>query len=564
MSTGQENFDSPEKKKLKSEKHQPAPGHPSGEMLRLQRVMAAAGIGSRRECELIILEGRVEVDGQIVATLGVKVDPDQQKIFVDGERLTPERLEYFALNKPPGIVSTSRDPDGRARVIDLIKTQQRVYNVGRLDQSSEGLILITNDGELANQLTHPKFGIEKKYHVQVDGVPEAHQLRSLEEGIYIAEGKAKATSAKLLKKTGATSWLEIVLSEGRNREIRRLLAKIGHKVRTLRRVAIGPLKMGELPLGAHRRLTQQEVKMLKRSAAGFPVSSKGEPDRRSRTPTKNNRNAASAEGSSRSPRSPQSKPQARSSHQSSNRSPSRSSSQSPSRSSSQSPSRSSNQSPSRSSSQSPSRSPSRSPSSSPRRSSNQSPSRSSNQSPSRSSSQSPSRSSNQSPSRSPSRSSSQSPSRSPNKSAVRASDQSETKSRTKFPPKSQRESDLGQREAKSDRRAIGGRSSKSQRSLQEGKGDSPKTSSGMKGSHRKRTARDVGENVDRPARPSSSRRGETPAKKRFEKSKAPRQVSDLMGTKKKNDGSPRPARKGKSPQKPVRLKRRINPKGRSR
>lgn len=234
--------------------------------------MAAAGIGSRRECELIIQEGRVEVDGQIVVTLGVKVDPQQQKIFVDGERLAMERLEYYMLNKPPGVVSTSRDPSGRARVIDLIKTDQRVYNVGRLDQSSEGLILVTNDGQLANQLTHPRFGIEKKYHVQVDGVPTTAQLRSLEEGIFIAEGKAKATSAKLLKKTGLTSWLEIVLSEGRNREIRRLLAKIGHRVRVLKRVAIGPLKLADLPSGAHRRLTIQEVKLLKQAAAGLGTS----------------------------------------------------------------------------------------------------------------------------------------------------------------------------------------------------------------------------------------------------------------------------------------------------
>ena len=134
---------------------------------RLQRVMAAAGIGSRRECEIIIEEGRVEVDGQIVVQLGVKVDPATQKVYVDGELLAIEPLQYFMLNKPPGVVSTSRDPSGRARVIDLIKTDKRVYNVGRLDQSSEGLILVTNDGELANRLTHPRYGIQKKYHVQV-------------------------------------------------------------------------------------------------------------------------------------------------------------------------------------------------------------------------------------------------------------------------------------------------------------------------------------------------------------------------------------------------------------
>jgi 23S rRNA pseudouridine2605 synthase len=236
---------------------------------RLQRVMAAAGIGSRRECELIIQEGRVEVDGQVVATLGAKVDPEHQKIFVDGQRIVPQRLEYYMLNKPPGVVSTSYDPSGRARVIDLIDTHQRVYNVGRLDQSSEGLILVTNDGELANKLTHPKYGIYKTYQVKVDGVPTPQQLRSLEEGIFIAEGKAQAKSARLLRKSETHGWLEIVLAEGKNREIRRILAKLGHKVRVLKRVAIGPLKLAELPVGAHRRLTAPELKELKRAAEGL-------------------------------------------------------------------------------------------------------------------------------------------------------------------------------------------------------------------------------------------------------------------------------------------------------
>jgi len=239
---------------------------------RLQRVMAAAGIGSRRECELIIEEGRVEVDGEIVVTLGIKVDPSKQTIFVDAQELVVQRLQYFMLNKPPGILSTSKDPSGRPRVIDLIKTDKRVYNVGRLDQSSEGLILVTNDGDLAHRLTHPRYGVEKKYHVQVVGVPEVSDLRKLEEGVYIAEGLARATRAKVLKKAKSGCWLEIVLAEGRNREIRRMLAGIGHKVRTLKRVAIGPLKLGELPLGAHRKLTSMELKSLKNATDGVKAS----------------------------------------------------------------------------------------------------------------------------------------------------------------------------------------------------------------------------------------------------------------------------------------------------
>ncbi len=230
--------------------------------------MASAGVGSRRECELIILEGRVEVDGQPVVELGTKVDVTKQVVSVDAVELKLQKLQYFMLNKPPGIVSTSNDPSGRMRVIDLINTRNRVYNVGRLDKSSEGLILVTNDGDLANHLTHPRFGVEKKYHVQVVGHPNRDSLHALTEGVYLAEGRAKATGARYLKRAKDTSWIELVLQEGRNREIRRLLAKIGHKVLTLRRVAIGTLRLGELPVGAHRELTALELRALKKASAG--------------------------------------------------------------------------------------------------------------------------------------------------------------------------------------------------------------------------------------------------------------------------------------------------------
>lgn len=251
--------------KKKATRKKPARRKANDPMQRLQRVMAAAGIGSRRECETIIEEGRVEVDGEIVVTLGTKVDPAKQKIKVDGDLLRQERLQYFMLNKPPGVLSTSNDPSGRMRVIDLIMTKNRVYNVGRLDQSSEGLILVTNDGELANRLTHPRYGVEKKYHVQVVGRPDVADLKTLVDGVYLAEGKAKATSAKFIRKGKESSWIEITLTEGRNREIRRLLARIGHKVRILRRVAIGPLRLGELPAGAHRELTLTELKALRKA-----------------------------------------------------------------------------------------------------------------------------------------------------------------------------------------------------------------------------------------------------------------------------------------------------------
>ncbi|MDG1872586.1 MAG: pseudouridine synthase [Mariniblastus sp.] len=235
---------------------------------RLQRVMASAGIGSRRECELIIEEGRVVVDGEVVTKLGIKVDPDKQEIIVDAQKIVIQGMQYFILNKPPGIVSTSKDPSGRARVIDLIRTDQRVYNVGRLDKASEGLILVTNDGELANRLTHPRYGIDKRYLVQVAGIPAPSDLRKLEQGVYLAEGLAKASRCKFVKKAKNGCWLELTLAEGRNREIRRMLASIGHKVRTLKRISIGPLKLGDLPTGAHRRLFPNELRALRKAASG--------------------------------------------------------------------------------------------------------------------------------------------------------------------------------------------------------------------------------------------------------------------------------------------------------
>ena len=247
----------------------------SGEQ-RLQRVLASAGIGSRRECETLIEEGRVEVDGKFVTKLGAKVDPAQCKIRVDGAPIKLQSLQYFAVNKPPGVVSTSRDPSGRLRVIDLIKTNQRVYNVGRLDKSSEGLILVTNDGDLANRLTHPRYRVQKTYLVQVVGHPARSDLKTLERGVYLAEGLAKVVGARIKSRGKDNTMLEIILEEGRNREIRRLLASIGHKVQRLRRVAIGSLRLGELPLGAHRSLEKREIDALKRVAENPQAKKSGQ------------------------------------------------------------------------------------------------------------------------------------------------------------------------------------------------------------------------------------------------------------------------------------------------
>jgi 23S rRNA pseudouridine2605 synthase len=237
---------------------------------RLQKVLAAAGIGSRRQCEDLILEGRVEVDRQVVDRLGSRVDPQHQEVRVDGTPLRRPRLAYYVVNKPVGVVCTNRDPDGRTRVIDLIQSDERLYAVGRLDRTSEGLILVTNDGELANLLTHPRYGVHKVYRVYVAGYPAPELLSKLREGIHLAEGIARVSSVRTRRRTRDGCELEIALNEGRNREIRRLLARVGHKVLRLRRVAMGPLTLGDLPSGAYRRLAPQEVRRLK--AACFQAS----------------------------------------------------------------------------------------------------------------------------------------------------------------------------------------------------------------------------------------------------------------------------------------------------
>ncbi len=235
----------------------------SGE--RLQKVLAAAGIGSRRKCEELIAEGRVEVDRQ-VAGLGTKVNTLTQEIRVDGEALRRSKAQYFLVNKPEGVLSTSYDQQHRTRVIDLVDTHERLFTVGRLDQYSEGLILVTNDGELANRLTHPRYGAEKTYLVVAAGEITPETLLKLKKGVHLAEGVAKVASLKIRKARRQSTELEMILQEGKNRELRRILAAVGHKVLKLKRTQIGPLKLGELPVGAHRPLTSHELDALQEYA----------------------------------------------------------------------------------------------------------------------------------------------------------------------------------------------------------------------------------------------------------------------------------------------------------
>ncbi|MEI8212314.1 MAG: pseudouridine synthase [Planctomycetota bacterium] len=229
---------------------------------RINKVLASAGLGSRRQVDELIEQGRVEIDGKVIQQVGVKVDPDSAEITVDGEPLKRHRPVYFALHKPEGVLCTNRDPQGRPRVVDMVPNSARLFPVGRLDAASTGLILLTNDGELAQRLTHPKHGVPKRYAVVVVGQVELDSLKRLQKGIYLAEGRAKVDHAKIKRLRKGCTEIEITLSEGKNREIRRVLARLGHKVVSLKRIAIGPLKLGDMPDGAYRPLSNQEVSAL--------------------------------------------------------------------------------------------------------------------------------------------------------------------------------------------------------------------------------------------------------------------------------------------------------------
>lgn len=232
-------------------------------MERLNKYLAYAGIGSRRHCDDLITAGRVKINGKVVRELGLKVD-GTQRISVDDEAVKAEKTVYWAVHKPPGYLCTNHDPSGRPLALDLIPhVEQRVFTVGRLDEASEGLLLMTNDGELANALMHPRFEIDKTYMVLVAGRPSPDDIQKLLDGVWIAEGKVKAKSARRMKPQGESTWLKIVLCEGKNREIRRMLAKLNHKVLQLRRLAIGPVQLDRLPRGKSRKLSAIELEGLR-------------------------------------------------------------------------------------------------------------------------------------------------------------------------------------------------------------------------------------------------------------------------------------------------------------
>ena len=233
-------------------------------MERLQKVMAKAGIDSRRKCEDIIEAGRVMVNGDVVTELGTKVDPQQDKILVDGEEIEQEKKVYILLNKPAGFITTVDDPKGRKTVMDLINVKQRVYPVGRLDLDTEGLLLLTNDGDVSYALTHPSHKIAKKYLATVEGVPNKNKLESLERGIKLSDGWTAPAETELIMDFNNKAIVSIKIHEGRNRQVKRMFKAIDNPVQELKRMEIGPLTLDDdLKLGEYRYLNKNEIQQLR-------------------------------------------------------------------------------------------------------------------------------------------------------------------------------------------------------------------------------------------------------------------------------------------------------------
>jgi 23S rRNA pseudouridine2605 synthase len=230
---------------------------------RLQKVLALAGVGSRRACEDLIFRRRVTVNGK-VATLGDKVDPATAEIYVDGQRvITDTKLVYLALNKPRGVVSSLDDEKGRTELADFLgQFEQRLFHVGRLDADSEGLLLITNDGQLAHKLMHPSYGVAKTYLAEVMGPLPRSVGRALQSGVELEDGPAKADAFRLVDTLGKTAQVEIVLHEGRKHIVRRMMEAVGHPVTRLIRTAVGPIRLGDMRPGGFRHLSNAEIGAL--------------------------------------------------------------------------------------------------------------------------------------------------------------------------------------------------------------------------------------------------------------------------------------------------------------
>ena len=233
-------------------------------LIRLQKLLAQSGVASRRKCEELMLAGEVEVDGEVVTRLGTKVDPTTAVIRVSGLRLPPASPHvYLVLNKPRGVVSTMSDPQGRRTLGDLVEDRpERLFHVGRLDTDTSGLIVLTNDGDFAQRLAHPSYEVDKTYVAEVDGEVTKATLRALREEVTLGDGPVTVSKVRVVQEGKGKSIVELVIHEGRNRIVRRLLDHVGHPVKRLTRTAIGPVRLGRLPEGELRELTRDELGSL--------------------------------------------------------------------------------------------------------------------------------------------------------------------------------------------------------------------------------------------------------------------------------------------------------------
>jgi pseudouridine synthase len=230
---------------------------------RLHKVLALAGVASRRKCEDLILQGVIDVNGRTIRELGFKVDIEKDKIYYKGQPVKTEKKVYFILNKPKGYVCANFDPERRKLVIDLFRhLPYRLYTVGRLDAESEGLLIVTNDGELCNQLSHPRYEVPKTYWVNVKGYLEPKTLEKIMKGVWLSEGKTAPVKIKIIKRARDFSVLLITLKEGKKREVRRIFAKFGHKVKSLVRIKIGNLSLGNLAIGQFKQVQYDFIKDL--------------------------------------------------------------------------------------------------------------------------------------------------------------------------------------------------------------------------------------------------------------------------------------------------------------
>ena len=237
---------------------------PAGKQ-RLQKILAASGIDSRRKCETLILEHAVSVNGEIVNELPAFADPEKDDIRVDGQRIKQTKKVYFLLNKPKGVICTSSDPQKRQKAVDLVDCPERVVCVGRLDIDTTGAIILTNDSELVNRLTHPKYELPKTYQIVVRGRVEGADVEKLKKGVWLAEGKTQGAAVKIIRRSHAETTLQVVISQGLNRQIRRMFSQLGFKVKLLKRTQIGDIVLKGIAAGNYKRLTKPQLAYLKRA-----------------------------------------------------------------------------------------------------------------------------------------------------------------------------------------------------------------------------------------------------------------------------------------------------------